>query len=70
MQNVIAATVVLAGLFFSLVCGLLCEELIFGGVFRLLFSPPRLQRVRASIANEDTMFRRSQSQEGEASCSH
>jgi hypothetical protein len=56
MQDVIAATLVLAGLFFSLVCGLLCEELIFGGLFRLFFRPPRMQRLRAWVTDEDAIL--------------
>jgi hypothetical protein len=39
MENAINVGVVLAGLFFSLACALLLEELIFGGLFRFFFVP-------------------------------
>jgi hypothetical protein len=49
MQDAITATVAVAALFFSLMCALLLEEFIFGGLFHLLrplrrpVSPPRPQ---------------------------
>jgi len=49
MQDAITATVAVAALFFSLMCALLLEEFIFGGLFHLLrplrrpTSPPRPQ---------------------------
>ncbi len=36
MQDALTATVAVAGLFFSLMCALLLEEFIFGGLFHLL----------------------------------
>lgn len=36
MQDALTVTVALAGLFFSLSCALLFEELLFGMVFRLM----------------------------------
>ena len=39
MESAINVGVVLAGLFFSLACALLLEELIFGGLFRFFFAP-------------------------------
>ena len=39
MESAIDVGVVLAGLFFSLACALLLEELIFGGLFRFFFAP-------------------------------
>ncbi len=36
-QDAMTITVVVAGLFFSLSCGLLLEELLFGAVFRIFF---------------------------------
>ncbi|HWR17451.1 MAG TPA: hypothetical protein VN577_21650 [Terriglobales bacterium] len=39
MESVTTAGVVVAGLFFSLMCALLMEELIFGGMFRFFFAP-------------------------------
>lgn len=36
MQDALTATVALAGLFFSLSCALLLEELLFGVCFRLM----------------------------------
>ena len=44
MQDAMTVTVVIAGLFFSLMCALLLEEFIFGGLFHLL----RPVRKRAS----------------------
>jgi hypothetical protein len=47
MQDAVTATVAVAALFFSLMCALLLEEFLFGGLFRLLrplrrpVSPPR-----------------------------
>jgi len=39
MESATTVGVVLAGLFFSLMCALLLEELIFGGLFRFFFAP-------------------------------
>jgi hypothetical protein len=39
MESATTVTLVLAGLFFSLMCALLMEELIFGGLFRFFFTP-------------------------------
>jgi hypothetical protein len=39
MESVTTVTLVLAGMFFSLMCALLTEELIFGGLFRFFFAP-------------------------------
>ncbi|HVZ17942.1 MAG TPA: hypothetical protein VG897_12540 [Terriglobales bacterium] len=39
MQTATTFAVVIAGLFFSLACALLLEELIFGGLFRFFFGP-------------------------------
>ena len=39
MESATTVTLVLAGLFFSLACALLMEELIFGGLFRFFFAP-------------------------------
>ena len=38
MESATTAAVVIAGLFFSIMCALLMEELIFGGMFRLFFA--------------------------------
>jgi hypothetical protein len=38
MESVTTIGVVVAGLFFSLACALLLEELIFGGLFRFFFA--------------------------------
>ncbi len=45
MQDALTATVAVAGLFFSLMCALLLEEFIFGGLFHLL-QPVRRRAVR------------------------
>jgi len=42
MQMAMTFIAVVAGLVFSLAVALLAEELIFGQVFRLFFSPARL----------------------------
>jgi len=39
MESITTLGVALAGLFFSLMCALLLEELIFGGLFRFFFAP-------------------------------
>jgi hypothetical protein len=39
MESATTMTLVLAGMFFSLMCALLMEELIFGGLFRFFFAP-------------------------------
>lgn len=39
MESAITAAAAIAGLFFSLTCALLIEELIFGGMFRFFFAP-------------------------------
>jgi hypothetical protein len=39
MESATTAAAVVAGLFFSIACALLMEELIFGGLFRLFFAP-------------------------------
>jgi hypothetical protein len=39
MESVTTIGVVAAGLFFSVACALLLEELIFGGLFRFFFAP-------------------------------
>jgi hypothetical protein len=43
MENATTAALVIAGLFFSLTCALLLEEMIFGGLFRFFFAP-RVER--------------------------
>jgi hypothetical protein len=39
MESATTVTMVLAGLFFSLVIALLMEELVFGGLFWFFFGP-------------------------------
>jgi hypothetical protein len=50
MQSAVTVLTVCAGLMFSFACGLLVEELIFGGLFRLMASrvPVREQALKAS----------------------
>lgn len=48
MESATTVTMAVAGLFFSLVCALLMEELIFGGLFRFFFTP-RAARVEAKV---------------------
>ena len=53
MESVMTATTVIAGLFFSLMCAVLLEEIIFGGLFHLL----RPVRARASQPSpQDDLF--------------
>jgi hypothetical protein len=47
MQMAITFIAVVAGMIFSLAVALLAEELIFGQVFRLFFSPDKLARQSA-----------------------
>ncbi len=47
MQSAETVGVVLAGLFFSMMCALLLEELVFGGLFRFFFAA-RAERSRRS----------------------
>ena len=51
MQQAITATLALAGLFFSLMCALLLEEFLFGGLFYLL--RPLSQRARQPRPEDD-----------------
>jgi hypothetical protein len=44
MQGAITLMAVMAGLVLSLAVAVLAEELIFGQVFRLFFSPEKLAR--------------------------
>jgi hypothetical protein len=53
MQDAVTATVAVAALFFSLMCALLLEEFLFGGLFRLL--RPLRRRV-ACPQPEDDLF--------------
>jgi hypothetical protein len=47
MQLVMTAMAVVAGLVFSIAISLLVEELIFGKVFRLFFTPRAVVPVRS-----------------------
>jgi hypothetical protein len=47
MQMAITFMAVVAGLVFSIAIALVVEELIFGQVFRLFFTPPQPVRVKA-----------------------
>ena len=53
MENATTVTMVLAGLFFSLVCALLMEELVFGGLFWFFFG----QRRRTQETKADASLR-------------
>lgn len=48
MQSAETVGVVLAGLFFSMMCALLLEELIFGGLFRFFFGQ-RIERPQQKV---------------------
>jgi len=56
MESATTVTMVLAGLFFSLVCALLMEELVFGGLFWFFFGA-RAQRRRETKADAPASFR-------------
>ena len=49
MQMAITFMAVIAGLIFSLAVAVLAEELIFGQVFRLFFSPEKLARQAVQV---------------------
>lgn len=52
MQMAITFLAVVGGLIFSLAIALLAEEILFGQVFRLFFSPARLgQQGKETVAN-------------------
>ncbi len=51
MESATTITMVLAGLFFSLVIALLMEELVFGGLFWLFFGQRAGQRQRETKAD-------------------
>jgi hypothetical protein len=52
MQDAMTATIAVAGLFFSIMCALLLEEFIFGGLFHLLRPVAR----RAESRPQDDLF--------------
>jgi len=49
MQMAITFMAVVGGLVFSLAVALLAEEIIFGQVFRLFFSPGKLARQTVAV---------------------
>jgi hypothetical protein len=53
MQDAMTATVAVAGLFFSIMCALLLEEFIFGGLFHLLRP---MRRSAARPRPQDDLF--------------
>ena len=67
MQDALTATVALAGLFFSLSCALLLEELLFGVVFRLMACS---RQIRAAIQARKVQQVPVVTQQGERPCSH
>ena len=52
MQMAITFMAVVAGLVFSLAIALLAEELIFGQVFRLFFTPGKLAQQTVTTKSE------------------
>jgi hypothetical protein len=62
MQDVVTITLTLAALFFSLMCALLLEELLFGAFFRVLAADAARRHKRLPA--------RSRSYEGGVTCSH
>jgi hypothetical protein len=55
MQMAITFMAVVAGMVFSLAVALLAEELIFGQVFRLFFSPGKLAQETAEVKSEQKL---------------
>ena len=51
MQDAMTATIAVAGLFFSIMCALLLEEFIFGGLFHLLRPVARRE-----VRSQDDLF--------------
>lgn len=74
MQDVLTVTVVLAGLFFSISCALLLEELMFGLFFRALTPRRKLQTKIPTLSGQNQAGRGWRNQkdatEGGVSCSH
>ena len=67
MSDALTATVALAGLFFSLSCALLIEELLFGVVFRLMAYSRRIgAAIQAGRLQQVALVDR----QGERPCSH
>ncbi|MGI9104310.1 MAG: hypothetical protein ACR2IF_17855 [Terriglobales bacterium] len=54
MQDAMTVMVSMAALFFSLCCALLLEELMFGGLFRLL--KPVRERAQRRKKQEEDLF--------------
>ena len=67
MNNALTATVALAGLFFSLTCALLLEELLFGVVFRLMACS---RRIGAALEARKIQQVPLVTRQGERPCSH
>jgi hypothetical protein len=66
MQDAMLATVALAGLFFSLSCALLMEELLFGVVFRLMAYSRQIHAAISARKFQELPVVR----QGEHPCSH
>ncbi len=66
-NDAITATVALAGLFFSLTCALLLEELLFGLVFRLMACS---RQIRAAYKARRVQQVSAVAQQGEHPCLH
>ena len=54
MQDLLTVTLVLAGLFFSICCALLLEELVFGIFFRAMSAGRRGRRREGACATQVT----------------
>jgi hypothetical protein len=67
MQNALTAVVALAGLFFSLSCALLLEELLFGVVFRLMACS---RQIGAALQARNIQQVPVVTRQGERPCSH
>ncbi len=79
MQDLLTVTLVLAGLFFSITCALLLEELMFGLFFRVLWPARKIptlsrqSRPRQGWGNRDDLaipISQQRHEEGGLSCSH
>lgn len=56
MQSAVTLLTVCAGLMFSVACGLLAEELIFGGLFRLMAARIPVQEQGENNSGNPTRF--------------
>ncbi len=66
MQSIVTITLTLAGLFFSLMCALLLEELLFGTFFRMMAADAARRRSKS----RQRFGRETEIPQGGVTCSH